>query len=661
MSFFGAVGNKTTSCIQKRQRTAALQDAIALKHAQEFRSCFWGVVAFLAVLVIALSPESVFAQTLPLKGRLANAPTGTEFLKQISSLDLNAREAEIRGQIAAGNVPEFLRKLSFVSVTNITNGKTNVATFYVTPDYLAVGSDEDYYLVHISPNTAQRIADSLGCCLPTRKMVNDIYAAAAVKLAPHPMTPGPTMTTVPVFSNHNAIVCAQRNEQIKDHPLGALVAGHQKDLVIAAGLASAPGKVAIYGWHQTNGVPIQPLYLKHAAFWVDYSQCTRLVQRKMTVNVEEKTVEEVLGDVELSALLSDEGTISDPRYPTNDLPPIPNKTNSPATSVQTKPSAGFADFQSTNSFGERIALFTLEPEVKVRINAPLPTESSAKEKQLRSPKDEPAEPKPRKPLLILFALPNGNTTEQTIGKTIKPGDDWHYDIQHIGAQTRFLRQLLPERPIIVAYLENNLKAWPAWRKKYGDKQIPEIIEAVKKPFAGENPDLVLTGHSGGGSFTFGYLNTLEVIPNEVIRIAFLDSNYAYDPALGHKEKLVRWLKASSDHALCILAYNDAIALLDGKPFVSAAGGTWGKSHQMQHDFAEDFSFTTQTNADFQRFTALDGRVQFILKENPERKIFHTVQVERNGFIHAMVTGTPNENKGYEYFGARAYTNWVSRE
>jgi hypothetical protein len=602
------------------------------------------------------------SQTLPLPPRPANAPTGTEILKRIAPLDLNARENEIRAQVAAGNVPDFLRKLSPVTVTNTTDGKTNTATFYVTPDYLAVGSDEDFYLTHISPNTAQRIADSLGCCLPTRKMVNDIYSAATVKLAPMPMTPGPTMTTVPVFSNHNAIVLAQRDQQLKDHPLGALVAGHQKDLVIAAGLASAPGKVAIYGWHQTNGVPIQPLYLKHAAFWVDYSQCTRLVQQKMTVNGMDKTVEEVLADVELSALLSDEGTISDPRYPTNDLPPLPVRTNT-ASKAQPKPSLGFTGFQTTNSFGERIASFTLDPEVKILINAPPQERFVAAKKTLRSPKDESFQSKPKnsKTLLILYALPNGNTTEQTIGKAIKPGEDWHYDIQHIGAQTRFLRHLLPRRPIVVAYLENNLKSWPAWRKKYGDNRIPEIVEAVKKPFAAKDLDLVLTGHSGGGSFTFGYLNTVETIPHEVVRIAFLDSNYAYDPALGHKEKLVRWLKRGSDRALCVLAYNDAIALLDGKPFVSAAGGTWGKSHQMQRDLAEEFTFTAKTNSDFQRFAALGGRLQFILKENPERKIFHTVQVERNGFIHAILSGTKDENQGYEYFGPRAYTNWVANE
>ncbi len=28
-------------------------------------------------------------------------------------------------------------------------------------------------------------------------------------------------------------------------------------------------------------------------------------------------------------------------------------------------------------------------------------------------------------IIILFALPNGNNTMQTMGKKIEPGDDWH--------------------------------------------------------------------------------------------------------------------------------------------------------------------------------------------------------------------------------------------
>jgi hypothetical protein len=592
--------------------------------------------AFLpGALATALLCTSVRSQTLDLPPRPANAPTGTEFAKRVTTLDLTEREKEIFAQITSGNVPNFLRKLCPVPATSVTDGKTNRATFYATPDYLAIGSDNDYFLMPISPNTAQRIAEALHCSLPTPKMVNEIYAAAEVKLAPSPIPPSPAMTTVPVFGKHNDIVRAQRAEQLPAHPLGALVAGHQKDVVITAKLASSPGKVAIYGWHQTNGVPIQPLYLKHIASWVDYSQCIRLVQQKMTVNGASKTVAEVLGDPTLAGLLSDEGPIPDPRYPTNALPPLQVAVSA----------ASLNKLLDNPEFNERITSFTFEPEVKVRVNAP----------------GQSAFAPGKKLLLIFYTLPNGNTTDQTAGKIMKPGDDWHYDIQHIAAQTRFLRDLLKDRVVVVAYLEAASKSWPAWRKQHGDKEIPDIIATVKKLFPGRVVETVLSGHSGGGSFIFGYLNAVDRIPDDVSRIAFLDSNYAYDRALGHKDKLAKWLAASDHHYLCVLAYNDAVALLNGTNFVSAAGGTWGKSHAMQRDLAEDFKFTTQTNAEFQRFTALDGRVQFILKENPEQKIFHTVQVERNGFIHSMVCGTTNADKGYEYFGPRAYSKWIQAE
>lgn len=51
-------------------------------------------------------------------------------------------------------------------------------------------------------------------------------------------------------------------------------------------------------------------------------------------------------------------------------------------------------------------------------------------------------------------------------------------------------------------------------------------------------------------------------------------------------------------------------------------------------------------------------MKFFLKENPEKKILHTVQVERNGFIHSMLTGSAAEGRGYEYFGERAYEGMI---
>ncbi len=305
---------------------------------------------------------------------------------------------------------------------------------------------------------------------------------------------------------------------------------------------------------------------------------------------------------------------------------------------------GFSGFHPSAQFNERLASFILEPGVKVHINAP--AESNC--------------PPDKKISLIFYTLPNGNTTEQTIGKKMRTNDDWHFDIQHIGAQTRWLRETIKDRTIVVIYLEAQMKSWPSWRKTNGDEKIPEIISTVRKIFSHYRTEVILASHSGGGSFIFGYLNAVPHIPDDVVRIAFLDSNYAYDSAKGHTTKLAEWLKASDHHYLSILAYNDAAGLLNGKPFVSAAGGTWGKSHEMLKDFEPIFHFTNEKMAvdGLEKESALDGRFEFLLKENPDHKILHTVQVERNGFIQTMLSGTAKEGKGYVYFGDRAYSKWI---
>ena len=537
-----------------------------------------------------------------LPDRADDAPTGSQFVQQIGSLDLEDREERIFSEIVAGNVPDFLREFQPVTVTNVTMGRTNTATFYVAPEYLAVGTDRDYFLTPMTAMTAQRIADQLGCTLPTRKMVNDIYAAAEVKLAPQPIPPGPAMTTVPVFARHNEMVRAARAEFLNQHPLGALVAGHQKDLVLTPLLERTTDKVAIYGWQRTNGVPIQPLYVKHSANWVDYSQCVRLVRRRMLVNGELTTIAAVLADPALAALLSDEGVISKSRYPTNQmrLPATPScHTNSMK--------ADCIEFQPTGQFGELVRQFVFSPEVNILINEPAGTNFAA---------GKPV-------LLICYALPNGNTIEQTIGRRYRPGDDWHFDIQHIGAQTRFLRGLITNRTVVVTYLQAEGKSWPAWRKLHGDDRIPDILRCVQSFFPTNRVETVLAGHSGGGSFIFGFLNTIENIPNDVVRIAFLDSNYGYDPVFNHDTKLCQWLLTSTNHSLCVLAYDDASARLNGQAFVSAEGGTWGRSHAMLADFSTQFKFTGRTNAGMETYSALDGRLQLLLKVT--RKI---VQMER---------------------------------
>lgn len=248
-----------------------------------------------------LMTSAVQAQTLKLPLRPVSAPNGTEFARAIADLSLPERERKILEALKSGNVPNFLRRLVPVTVDR----GTIKATYFVTPDYLAIGSDDDYFMTPLSPYTAQAIADALGCSLPTTRMVDDIYARAAVKLTPAPIPPSTAMTTVPVFLEHNRMVRAQRAQK----PPGGLVAGHKKDVVIATKVLATPGKVAIYGWHKTDGKPIQQLYTGHTAGWVDYSHGIRLIQRPMVVNGKSKTIDEVLADPQLAPLLSGEGVM----------------------------------------------------------------------------------------------------------------------------------------------------------------------------------------------------------------------------------------------------------------------------------------------------------------------------------------------------------------
>jgi hypothetical protein len=146
---------------------------------------------FSALSTACLLAISSAGQTLNLPPCPPDALSGSEFIKRIERVPFEQREQEIFSQVASGNVPGFLRNFVTVSSTNVSNGKSNVVSLKVAPDYLAIGSDEDYCLMPMTPVTAQRIADKLGCTLPTRKMVNEIYAAAAVKLAPSPIPPGP--------------------------------------------------------------------------------------------------------------------------------------------------------------------------------------------------------------------------------------------------------------------------------------------------------------------------------------------------------------------------------------------------------------------------------------------------------------------------------------
>jgi len=305
-------------------------------------------------------------------------------------------------------------------------------------------------------------------------------------------------------------------------------------------------------------------------------------------------------------------------------------------------SAELPGFHTSPYFGEQILNIDVEPDISIQINAP------SSERFMVS-----------KPVgLVLYALPNGNTLEHTVGKVMHEGDDWHYNIQHIGAQTRFLRQQVQDYNLVTVYLGTSQKSWPAWKAQHPDYAaiVQTTVDSLLVRFEAYHPFLVLSGHSGGGRFILSYLDGFEDIPARVRRISFLDSNYGYEPHYG--DQISRWLKGSPDRVLTVLAYNDSVALYNGRTFVSPTGGTWYRSKMMQRDLARSFEFVLQEDDEFIRYQALEGRIGILLKKNPLKKIFHTVQVERNGFIHSMLAGSKLANNSYEYYGARVYDDFI---
>ena len=64
--------------------------------------------------------------------------------------------------------------------------------------------------------------------------------------------------------------------------------------------------MAIYGWHYPEGKPIQPLYVGHVDWYVDYSHGIRLMSRQMLIDGQLRDVNDVLRDKLLSPLLSNE-------------------------------------------------------------------------------------------------------------------------------------------------------------------------------------------------------------------------------------------------------------------------------------------------------------------------------------------------------------------
>ena len=301
------------------------------------------------IYILLFFSISVFSQTLNVPARQVSAMNGAQFVTAITPLSFTARENLILQEVVNGNVPNFYRILSPVTSTAVISGTLQSVTYYVIPDYLAIGCDTNYFLCPMSPIIATKIADSIACTLPTRKMVNDIYAQAGLKLPPLTIPASGTMTTVQAFDQHNTMVRNQRNPYLGSYPLGTLTGGDKKDVIISNQIYLTASRVVIYGWHTSIGNPIQPMTNVHADTYMDYSHGMRFIQNSVIYNGVPTTVKAILQSSTLSPLLSDEGVINPPEYP----------YGNPITSLSTPKS--FAVINKANN--------TLEVKVKNDANA----------------------------------------------------------------------------------------------------------------------------------------------------------------------------------------------------------------------------------------------------------------------------------------------------
>jgi hypothetical protein len=271
----------------------------------------WVTCSQAAVSTPARNPPCGEALTHHIPPRASGAPEGDIFVRQLSGLDDDEREHAILEQLLAGNIPEFLRHLAPIRLTGSTQlGQPVDITLCVSPDYVAVGTDGNFFLVPMRLKTALTVAHEFRFALPTSKIVDAIYAQAALHLRPQPLPAGDTMRTTAYYWEHNELVSEQRASVTMQ--LGALTAGDKKDLVLTNRLWTYPGRVAIYGWHRPDGSPIQPLSTVHGARYADYSHGVRFVSDTVYLNGNTVSLLSVLQDPQLAGVLSDEGRIRNP-------------------------------------------------------------------------------------------------------------------------------------------------------------------------------------------------------------------------------------------------------------------------------------------------------------------------------------------------------------
>lgn len=252
--------------------------------------------------------------------RPSDAPPASVFLASIKHLPREQQMAAIKEQIERGNIPNFMRKLVEVKLTKVVNGQTIEITTKVTPHYMAIGDDNDYFVVPMNGELMGAMCNKFKMRPPTTKLVEAIQKQAeengvvmslttAGELAKQTVDPqtGEKMSVgwnSQVFGDHEArcmesleMAITSNNEmkKVMDENKDKLTAGGKKDVVID-GILLANDKreefdkrVVIYGAKDgVTGGRVQPLSDIHFFGYTDYSQGGRLVHSMVKITIKNR-------------------------------------------------------------------------------------------------------------------------------------------------------------------------------------------------------------------------------------------------------------------------------------------------------------------------------------------------------------------------------------
>jgi hypothetical protein len=256
--------------------------------------------------------------------------TGSEFIKQLVAKGVTdsdqapRREAEALEELLAGNVPRFLQRLSnfAVELNPFKDKKADIHTgkVFISPDYLAIGTDDDFVRFPLTPIGAQVVHDGFETTFPTMKICNLIFEKAGQA------GKGKRIALTGLDGSRKTADYLKSNEIIEKHspPRDQIVAGHKKDILLHSDIAKKVNfgttrPLVIYGGWDGKGTRADNWFVQdpniahHDDGYEDYSHAIRLVSRKMEVDGGQMDVHDVLRKELLYGLLYDGPFI--PNYP----------------------------------------------------------------------------------------------------------------------------------------------------------------------------------------------------------------------------------------------------------------------------------------------------------------------------------------------------------